>query len=108
MLVPQQLLGVGSGDPAVVPVVGLHFDVVAGYQAYAEKKMNQSRVSWGRQRSRRSAVPLSLYDGLDLSEAFEVTREHLLQKRLKDRCRGLKVQQNLCCSLYNGLDLSDA
>ena len=32
VFVGQQLLGVGAGDPAVVPGVGLHLDVVAGNQ----------------------------------------------------------------------------
>ena len=44
-----------------------------------------------------SAALLSLFDGLDLLDPFEVTRDFLLQKRLEHqvRQRGLGVQQNL-------------
>ena len=44
-----------------------------------------------------SAALLSLFDGLDLLDPFEATRDFLLQKHLKDqvRQRGLGVQQNL-------------
>ena len=50
-----------------------------------------------------SAALLSLFDGLDLLDPFEVTRDFLLQKRLKDqvRQRGLGVQQNLLLDLKN-------
>ena len=49
-----------------------------------------------------SAALLSLFDGLDLLDPFEVTRDFLLQKRLEHqvRQRGLGVQQNLRHSAY--------
>ena len=60
-------------------------------QTQSHQAWNQ--VDW----SRGSAALLSLFDGLDVLDAFEVKNLALLQKGLKDlvRQRGLGVQQNL-------------
>ena len=52
----------------------------------------------------------SLYDGLDLLDAFELNDRLLLQKRLKDLVcrRRLGVQLNLGFSVYDRLDILDA
>ena len=39
VLVPQELLGVGPCDASVVPIVGLHLDVVARDQTYRNVKI---------------------------------------------------------------------
>ena len=58
---------------------------------------------------RGSAALLSLYDGLDLLDSFEVTRNYLLQKYLQDlfhrRCFSVG---SAALSFYDGLNILDA